>query len=138
MPIDRPSISIQQSKLSNPLEAYRRIRQHFAAMLPDQHIVFDPDAAEPREVRSGFDREHHAWRHGFIRKGPRKLRNPRLLVDFEAKAVSRSVSECLGKTVIRKDLPRSRVYLTWTRTRPHSGDSGVVCLEDRGSNPTHL
>src|ERR1044071_4663407 len=75
-------------------------RQQLAACRGDQDIIFDADATEAGQVRTGFNGEHHAGRQADRRSVGAGLGDARLLVDIEAEAVARAVAECLAEPAL--------------------------------------
>jgi hypothetical protein len=71
-----------------PLKIYRHICEDVASALDDKHVIFDPDSPEPLDIRAGLDGKHHPRHDRIIGQGPRQLRDPRILMHFEAETVA--------------------------------------------------
>jgi len=100
--------------------------ENLAAACGDDEIVFDANAADPREINSGLDRDHLAGTEYF---GARRS-NARPFVDLHADAMPEGVREILPESRSCDVLSRSSIDGARFGARSHKVEGGLLCGTD--------
>ena len=108
-------------------------RQHYAPVAGDQHVIFDPHAANALDVCARLDGEDHARLEDQIGLPRQGLSNPRLLVHFETEAVPGAVPERLLQTISAECRPCRVVDGTRLDARAN-GRNGRRCASATAAN----
>ncbi len=85
---------IRPSRKNRIFPLFGQVCQYFVSASGDQHIVFDPHAAEARQVNPWLDRNHHAR----LQLYRLSFGQPRGFVNFQADAVTQPVTKLPAET----------------------------------------
>ena len=99
--------------------------QDFAAILGDQHGVFDANSAEAFDIGAGLDGD----RHPGLEQGLILFAQPRRLVNFEAQAVAGGMDECFVQLVFFQNVAGGCVDFPGGGPLANGVDPGQLRLE---------
>ena len=82
-----------------PARLVSRAREHFRSGRRDQHVIFQPGAAESFDICARFDREHHPRLEEELGLARHRAADPRLLVHLEPQTVPGRMTKRLAQPV---------------------------------------
>jgi hypothetical protein len=117
----------------NPRLSRKRGQAH-AAILSDDHIVFNAHAASTGKIDTGFNREGHpGFKQGFF-----SLSDEGRLMSLKSKTMTRSMMKVLGITGLCNSVPSYLVDAPTGHTRSNRFTAGSVCSSDDLMNLNEL
>jgi hypothetical protein len=104
----------------------------FRTVCGDDHVIFDSDSAEALKVYAGLDGYHHI----LFQNETLPTSQPRHLVHFQAKAVTRAVREVLIQLVAPQNVAGCAIDLAGFDARLDDGYGGSLGFQDGVIEPS--